>query len=291
MRILITGGSGFIGQELQAYLHALGHQTRILSRQGGWDIDKGFLAADALENIDAIVHLAGAGIADERWSEARKKELIHSRVASTHLLAEALKTRNHQVHTFVSASAIGFYGADSGDVLCTETTPAGHDFLSACTVAWENAVDEIQGLRVVKLRIGLVLGANGGIFPVLARPIRWFAGVILGKGTQGQSWIHIQDLVKMFACVLTEEHAAGVYNAVAPHPVTHAEMSKQIAAAYHRPIWWPKVPAWALRLVLGEMAVLVTGGNFVSSEKIQKDFQFTFTYMRLAEALKQLIHV
>ena len=291
MRILITGGMGFIGQELQAYLHALGHQTRVLSRQGGWDIDKGFLVADALDDIDAIVHLAGAGIADKRWSEKRKKELIQSRVASTKLLAEALKTRNHQVHTFVSASAIGYYGADSGDVLCKEETPAGADFLSACTVAWENAVDEIQGLRVVKLRIGLVLGANGGIFPVLARPIRWFAGVILGTGRQGQSWIHIQDLVKMFACALTDEHAHGVYNAVAPNPVTHAEMTKQIASAYHRPIWWLKVPAWALRWVLGEMAVLVTGGNFVSSEKIQKELNFTFTYARLADALTQIIHV
>jgi uncharacterized protein (TIGR01777 family) len=291
MRILITGGTGFIGQELQAYLHALGHQTRVLSRQGGWDIDKGFLVADALDDIDAIVHLAGAGIADKRWSEKRKKELIQSRVASTKLLAEALKTRKHQVHTFVSASAIGYYGADSGDVLCKEETPAGADFLSACTVAWENAVDEIQGLRVVKLRIGLVLGANGGIFPVLARPIRWFAGVILGTGRQGQSWIHIQDLVKMFACALTDEHAHGVYNAVAPNPVTHAEMTKQIASAYHRPIWWLKVPAWALRWVLGEMAVLVTGGNFVSSEKIQKELNFTFTYARLADALTQIIHV
>lgn len=291
MHILITGGTGFIGQALQAHLHALGHQTRILSRRNGWDISKGHLAADAFDNIDAIVHLAGAGIAEKRWTVSRKKELIHSRVASTHLLAEALKTRKHQVRTFISASAIGYYGADSGDVLCTETTPAGNDFLSTCTIAWENAVDEISVNRVVKLRIGLVLGAEGGIFPVLARPIRWFAGVILGRGTQGQSWIHIQDLVKMFACVLTDEHAEGVYNAVAPTPITHAEMTKQIAAAYHRPIWWPKVPAWALRLILGEMAVLITGGNIVSSEKIQKELHFSFTYTRLADALKQIIHV
>lgn len=291
MRILITGGTGFIGQALQAYLHALGHQTRVLSRKDGWDIQRAYLAEDALENIDAIVHLAGAGIAEGRWTEARKKELIHSRVASTRLLAEALKTRQHRVHTFVSASAIGFYGADSGEAICTETSPAGDDFLSACTLAWEQAVDAIQGPRVVKLRIGLVLGANGGIFPVLARPIRWFAGVILGRGTQGQSWIHIQDLVKMFACALTDERAEGVYNAVAPEPVTHEEMTRQIAKAYRRPIWWPHVPAWALRLVLGEMSVLVTGGNFVSSQKIQKDLQFTFTYTRLAEALKEIIHV
>ena len=125
----------------------------------------------------------------------------------------------------------------------------------------------------------------------MAKPIKMGVGAAFGSGEHYQSWIHIQDLVKMFACALTDEHAHGVYNAVAPFPVTHAEMSKQIAAAYHRPIWWPKVPAWALRLVLGEMAVLVTGGNFVSSEKTQKDLQFTFTYTRLADALKQLIHV
>lgn len=291
MRILITGGTGFIGKELQSHLEALGHQTRVLSRRNGWDISTGYLVEDAFENIDAIVHLAGAGIADKRWSEARKRELIHSRVASTALLAKALKTRKHQVRTFVSASAIGYYGADSGEVLCKEDTPAGHDFLSTCTLAWEQAVDEVPVYRVVKLRIGLVLGAHGGIFPVLARPIRWFAGVILGRGTQGQSWIHIQDLVKMFACVLTDESARGVYNAVAPEPVTHAEMTKQIAAAYHRPVWWPKVPAWALRLVLGEMAVLVTGGNFVSSEKIQKELHFSFTYTRLKDALTQILHV
>jgi uncharacterized protein (TIGR01777 family) len=291
MRILITGGTGFIGKELQSHLEALGHQTRVLSRRNGWDISTGYLVEDAFENIDAIVHLAGAGIADKRWSEARKRELIHSRVASTALLAKALKTRKHQVRTLVSASAIGYYGADSGEVLCKEDTPAGHDFLSTCTLAWEQAVDEVPVYRVVKLRIGLVLGAHGGIFPVLARPIRWFAGVILGRGTQGQSWIHIQDLVKMFACVLTDESARGVYNAVAPEPVTHAEMTKQIAAAYHRPVWWPKVPAWALRLVLGEMAVLVTGGNFVSSEKIQKELHFSFTYTRLKDALTQILHV
>jgi uncharacterized protein (TIGR01777 family) len=291
MRILITGGTGFIGKELQAHLEALGHQTRILSRRNGWDISTGYLAADALENIDAIVHLAGAGIADKRWTDARKKELIHSRVASTALLAEALRTREHQVRTFVSASAIGYYGADSGEVICTEDTPAGQDFLSTCTVAWEQAVDQITVHRVVKLRIGLVLGANGGIFPVLARPIRWFAGVILGRGTQGQSWIHIHDLVKIFACALTDEHAKGVYNAVAPAPVTHAEMTKQIAIAYHRPIWWPKVPAWALHLLLGEMAVLVTGGNFVSSNKIQKELNYSFTYARLVDALTQILHV
>jgi uncharacterized protein (TIGR01777 family) len=291
MHVLITGGTGFIGQALQKYLANAGHEVRILSRNSGWDVVNQTIDPHVLDGIDAIVHLAGAGIADKRWTPARKKELISSRVDSTRLLAHALRTEKHQVRTLVSASAIGFYGADSGQKTCTETTESGADFLAACTRAWEVAVDEITGLRVVKLRIGLVMERDGGIFPVLAQPIHLFAGFILGVGNQGQSWIHRQDLVKMFAHVLTDERAHGVYNAVAPEPLTHAAMTREIAGALHRPVWWPHVPAFMLRLILGEMACLVTGGNFVSAEKIQKELGFTFTYKRFSEAIKQLVHV
>ncbi len=291
MHVLITGGTGFIGQALQIYLANAGHNVRILSRKSGWDVVHQTIDPGVLDGIDAIVHLAGAGIADKRWTKSRKEELISSRVDSTRLLAQALRTQKHQVHTFISASAIGFYGADSGPKICTETTSAGLDFLAECTRAWENAVDEITGLRVVKLRIGLVMDREGGIFPVLSQPIRFFAGFILGTGTQGQSWIHREDLVKMFTHVLTDERATGVYNAVAPEPLTQAAMTREIAGALHRPVWWPHVPAFMLRLMLGEMACLVTGGNFVSAEKIQNELGFTFTYKRFSEAIKQLVHV
>jgi uncharacterized protein (TIGR01777 family) len=291
MHVLITGGTGFIGQALQKYLANAGHEVRILSRNSGWDVVNQTMDPSALDGIDAIVHLAGAGIADKRWTTARKRKLIASRVDSTRLLARVLRTEKHQVHTLISASAIGYYGADSGQKTCVETTESGADFLAGCTRAWEDAVDEIKGLRVVKLRIGLVMERDGGIFPVLAQPIRLFAGFILGVGNQGQSWIHREDLVKMFAHVLTDERAHGVYNAVAPEPLTHAAMTREIAGALHRPVWWPHVPAFMLRLILGEMACLVTGGNFVSAEKIQKELGFTFTYKRFSEAIKQLVHV
>ena len=291
MHILITGGTGFIGQALQKHLVHAGHEVRILSRKSGWDVVNQTMDPHALDGIEAIVHLAGAGIADQRWTNARKKELIASRVDSTKLLARVLRTEKHQVHTFVSASAIGYYGADSGQVTCTENSPSGTDFLAECTRAWEDAVDEIKDMRVVKLRIGLVMDQDGGIFPVLARPIRFFAGFILGTGMQGQSWIHRDDLVRMFAQALTDERAQGVYNAVAPEPITHAEMTYEIAKAYHRPVWWPHAPAFALRLILGEMACLVTGGNFVSSAKIQNELGFTFTYKCFSEAIKKLVHV
>ena len=291
MHILITGGTGFIGQALQKHLVHAGHEVRILSRKSGWDVVNQTIDPHALDGIEAIVHLAGAGIADKRWSSARKKELIASRVDSTRLLARVLRTEKHQVHTLISASAIGYYGADSGQKTCLETTESGTDFLAECTRAWEDAVDEITGMRVVKLRIGLVMDRSGGIFPVLALPIRLFAGFILGSGNQGQSWIHREDLVRMFAQALTDERAHGVYNAVAPEPLTHAAMTREIASALHRPVWWPHVPAFMLRLVLGEMACLVTGGNFVSSQKIQNELGFTFTYQRFSEAIKQLVHV
>jgi uncharacterized protein (TIGR01777 family) len=291
MHVLITGGTGFIGQALQTYLQSTGHEVRILSRKSGWDVLNQTMDPSVLDGIDAIVHLAGAGIADKRWTTARKKELISSRVDSTRLLARVLRTEKHEVHTFVSASAIGYYGADSGQKTCVETTESGADFLAECTRAWEDAVDEMTGLRVVKLRIGLVMERDGGIFPVFARPIRLFAGFILGDGNQGQSWIHRDDLVRMFAQALTDERAQGVYNAVAPVPLTHAAMTQEIAGALHRPVWWPHVPAFMLRLILGEMACLVTGGNFVSSQKIQNELGFTFTYKRFSEAIKQLVHV
>ncbi|CAM4177361.1 TIGR01777 family protein [Cytophagaceae bacterium 50C-KIRBA] len=294
MKILITGGTGFIGKALQKQLRASGHEVIILSRSGGdfhWDPFKGEMDRQALEGVDTIIHLAGAGIAEKRWTKARKEELIQSRVQSSQTLFQTLKQHPHQVHTLISASGIGYYGADTGEKLCEENTALGQDFIASCTQAWEGSLKSIEdlGIRVVKFRIGLVMGNGGGIFPVLQKPIRWFVGANIGTGKQWQSWIHLKDLIGMFEWALQEQSMKGVYNAVAPEPLRQSELNKQLARAMHRPLFLPAVPAFALHLVLGEMAVLVTGGNLVSSHHIQKEAGFSFRFVRFSEALKDLI--
>jgi uncharacterized protein (TIGR01777 family) len=296
MHILITGGTGLIGRALTEKLKSEGHTVAILSRSGGdfkWNVRDGFMDPLAFEKVDAIVHLAGAGIAENRWTPARKKEIIDSRVESARLLANTLAGINHQVKTIVSASGIGYYGADTGESICTEISNSGMDFVAECTREWEKSMDPFAGLglRVVKLRTGLVMSSQGGIFRVLARPVYWFLGAILGTGKQWQSWIHMEDLVEMFRLALTNSSASGVYNAVAPEPIRHREMMKLIADKMKRPLIFPPIPAWFLKVILGEMATLVTGGNFVSSEKIQKELSFTFKYSSLAEAIKKLTYV
>lgn len=296
MRILITGGTGLIGSALSEKLSSEGHSVFILSRDGGdfiWSIKDNYMDPMAVENIDAIVHLAGAGIADKRWSATRKQEIIRSRVDSARLLSDTLSSHNHQVKTVISASGIGYYGADTGELICTETSETGLDFVAVCTQAWEKSMEPFmaQGLRVVKLRIGLVMSSQGGIFRVLARPVYWFMGAILGTGKQWQSWIHIADLVEIFHQSLINSSIEGVYNAVAPEPIRHGDMIKMIAKKLKRSLIFPAIPTWFLKVLLGELANLVTGGNFVSSEKIQKELPFTFKYTSFAEAIKKLSYV
>jgi uncharacterized protein (TIGR01777 family) len=296
MHILITGGTGLIGRALTEKLASEGHTVAILSRSGGdftWNVKKHYMDPLALQNVDAIVHLAGAGIAEKRWSVARKKEIVDSRVESARLLVDTLVNNNHQVKTVVSASGIGYYGSDTGETNCTETSNPGVDFVAECTQEWEKSVDPFtdQGIRVVKLRTGLVMASQGGIFRVLTRPVYWFIGAILGTGKQWHSWIHMDDLVEIFHQSLINSSAAGVYNAVAPEPIRHGDMIRMIAKKLKRPLIFPAIPTWFLKIILGEMADLVTGGNLVSSQKIQKELTFTFKFTSFAEAIKKLTYV
>ncbi|MBW4888375.1 TIGR01777 family oxidoreductase [Mucilaginibacter sp. HMF5004] len=295
--ILITGGTGLLGKQLTDALIIQGHNVSHLSRRAGnnavvktflWDIAKGTIDPECINGIDTIVHLAGEGIAEKRWTTERKKLLIESRTKSIGLIYKLLKSTPHTVKHIVSASATGYY-SDRGNELLTETSPPAHDFLSDCCVQWEKAVDEGEalGLRVVKFRTGVVLSPAGGALPLMAKPVQFFVGSPLGSGKQWIPWIHHRDVVAMYLLGITNEKLTGVYNMVAPNPVTNAQLTKAIAKQLHRPLWAPRVPAFALKLLLGEMSLVVLGSTKVSSGKIEQT-GFKFSYPDVESALKEL---
>ena len=295
--ILITGASGSIGKRLIRLLLDKGYSISVLSRSGGknhdvetyiWDIDKGIIDEHCIDGVDTIVHLAGAGIAEKRWTEKRKKELISSRTRSIGLVYELLKKRKHQVTSVISASGIGYY-SDRGDELMTETAAPLNDFISRCCVEWEAAVDDGEklGLRTLKFRTGVVLDKNGGALPTLVKPIKLYVGSALGSGRQWISWIHWLDVVDMYVFGIENTGLAGVYNMVAPNPVTNKQLTQAVAKQLHKPLWAPKVPAFILKLLLGEMSSIVLGSTKVSAQKIV-DAGFKFKYTDVPEALKDI---
>jgi len=296
-KILITGASGLIGTRLTELLLQKGFRVSHLgrSKKSGavpsfvWDVDKGELDQQALENVDTIIHLAGAGVADKRWTESRKREILESRTKSSALLFKVLSGTKHSVKAVVSASAIGYYGFGFGEEVFTEEHVAGNDYLAQVTKQWEAAVDKISTLniRVAKLRIGIVLSENGGALVEMAKPIRLGAGAPLGSGNQYMSWIHLDDLCEMFIKAVEDESMHGAYNAVTGDYVTNKELTKLIAKVLNKPLLLPNIPAFVMRIIVGEMAVIVVNGSKISADKIKKT-GFNFRYTNLGEALESL---
>jgi uncharacterized protein (TIGR01777 family) len=295
--ILLTGGTGLLGKQLTNTLLAKGYTVSHLSRKPGndprvktylWDIHKGVIDGNCINEVDTIIHLAGAGIADSRWTDERKKELIESRTKSIGLVYQLLKSKPHKVTTVISASGIGYY-SNRGDELMTEDSPPAHDFLGICCIEWEKAVDEGEqlGLRVLKFRTGVVLDKDGGALPKLALPIKLGVGSPLGNGRAWVSWIHHQDVVAMYLYGIENAGLKGVYNMVAPTPVTNAQLTQAVARQLHRPLWAPNVPAFAIKLLFGEMSILVLGSTKVSAQKIE-EAGFEFKYADIAEALNEI---
>jgi len=287
MNILITGGSGFIGRRLTAILKSRGHQVSWLVRNPDvapekayrWSVKDHYVDPKALLEAEVLIHLAGENVAEKRWTKSRKKEILESRTDGTRLLVNHLSKHPHKIKTVVCASASGYYGNGGPDDLFTEQSRPGNDFLAEVTKKWEDeAVGfESAGIRLVTLRIGVVLSLDGGALPKLTLPVKFFAGAPLGTGKQYMSWIHIDDLCNMFAKATEDQSMTGIYNAVAPQPVDNKTMTRLIAGRLHRPLFLPAVPASVLHLVLGEMAIIVTGGAKLSSGKIeQTGFEFTF---------------
>jgi uncharacterized protein (TIGR01777 family) len=293
MRVLITGGSGFVGKALCAHLTARGHELTVLSRsptKAGKVLPESVRLVSSLDEIsadeiyDGIINLAGEGIADRRWSKARKQALLDSRVGVTEALASLVDRLRHKPGVLVSGSAVGFYG-DAGSVELSEASPAvRRDFTYLLCDAWEKAARDIgrRGVRVCILRIGVVLG-RGGMLSRLLPVYRLGLGARLGNGRQWLSWIHLDDLLAVLTNCVELGTAEGVYNAVAPNPVTYARFHEALARVCHRPALFA-APALPLKLALGEMSVLLLGGQRVLPARLDGQ-GFSFRYPTIDQAL------
>ncbi|UOQ72176.1 TIGR01777 family oxidoreductase [Hymenobacter cellulosilyticus] len=295
-KVLITGGTGLIGTRLAEMLIDAGYEVALLSRTPSqsryrsfrWDPQHGTIDEAAVPYADYIINLAGASVSEGKWTDERKRDIMTSRLGGTDLLTRELAKDRHHVRTFVSASAIGIYG-DSADRLVNEDTPPApaDDFLADVAHQWEMAVQPVQemGIRTVIIRIGIVLSTQGGALPAMARPIKLMAGAPLGSGKQYMSWIHLDDVCRLFIQALEEPQWQGVYNGVAPNPVTNKQFTEVLAQVMHRPLVLPKVPAFGLKLVLGEMSEIILASQRVSAAKVLGT-GFRFEYPDLKPALQ-----
>lgn len=296
MKIAITGASGMIGSELSAFLSTGGHNVMsiVRSKPTGeneifWQPSDETLQVSDLPGVDALVHLAGESIASGRWTEERKRRILESRVKGTSLLAKRLAAMKNPPKVVISASAIGYYGKCGAEIVSEDSAP-GDDFLADVVQAWEDAwqpaVD--AGIRVVKLRFGIVLSLAGGVLAKMHLPFQMGAGGIIGNGQQYMSWVALDDLLGIINHALFNAEMEGVYNAVAPQPVTNKKFTKTMGKVMHRPTFAP-LPTPAVKLMFGEMGeLLLLGGQNVSAQKLV-DTGYEFLYPRLEPALQHAL--
>jgi hypothetical protein len=291
--ILVTGGTGFIGTALCDLLREKDHAVFILSRTKTdnpntfyWNLAERYIDSEAIIKADYIIHLAGEGIADKRWTKERKRLLINSRVDSANLLFEKVKELNPNLKGFISASGIGYYGATTSEKIYNENDVSGRDFVSAICKVWEKAAKQFNkiNVRTVILRTGVVLSKEGGALEKLSQPIKLGVGTALGSGEQYIPWIHLEDLCNMYLYAIENEKIKGIYNAVAPDHLTNNSLTKIIANKLKKPLWLPNIPAFVMKILLGKMAVIILEGSRVSSEKIMAT-GFKFKYPNSKEAL------
>ena len=302
--VLITGGTGMVGTSLTELLLSKGYQVIILTRKpqasnvpnltyAVWDIAKGYIDPLAIGKADTIVHLAGAGVADKRWSKKRKQEIVDSRVMSGALIVKYLTEIPHQVKAVVAASAIGWYGPDTAQSLqhgFVETDPVDGAFLGDTCKRWEESVKPLEtlGIKLVSLRIGIVLNKQRGALAEFIKPAQFGLATIFGTGSQMVSWIHYKDLCKMILFGIESASLKGIYNAVSPDPISNKDLIIAITKklrGFYLPI---PVPAFVLKIMLGEMSIEILKSAKVSSNKIQ-EADFKFDYPTLDSALNDLL--
>lgn len=300
MRVLITGATGLIGQEIVALCHEKEIKVNYLTTSKSklvqnenytgfyWNPKSKDIDKSCFEAVDAIIHLAGATVS-KRWTPSYKKEIISSRTETTALLINTLKEIKHQVKQVVSASAIGIYPDSLTNYYDQSHNEISSSFLGQVVSVWEQAVDEFSKLNITvsKIRIGLVLSNKGGALAEIVKPIKFGLGSAFGSGKQWQSWVHIQDLSNLFIYVL-EKKLEGVYNGVAPNPVSNTELTKTAASVLNKPLFMPNIPKFFMKLILGEMYIILFESQRVSSKKIENK-GFHFKYNCLEPALKDLL--
>lgn len=293
--ILISGATGTIGKKLCLHLASKGYEIHALSRQKlhskaikyyVWDSSKKTIDKEAFKGVDAIIHLAGEGIVDKRWTDERKDQLIASRVESAELLLSACKEYHVNLKKFVSASGVGYYGTHSNYIF-SENDGVGNDFLAKCCLEWERAAHDFKSITdVAILRLGVVLDKDGGALPKLAMPVKYFVGSALATGKQAMPWVSIDDVCSAFEFAI-QPSINGIYNVVAENHCTNESFIRTLGKVLHRPIIFPKVPSFALQLILGESSIAITKGQFVSNQKI-KAAGFHFKHSKLSSTLEDI---
>ncbi|GAA4277741.1 TIGR01777 family oxidoreductase [Aquimarina mytili] len=300
MKVLITGATGLVGQQIVRLCHQSDIDVNYLTTSKNkisdssnytgyyWNPEKGEIDIKCFENIEVIINLVGATVA-KRWTSAYKQEIIESRINTANLLLENLRNAKHSVRHIISASAIGIYPDSFQNYYMEDSEERDAGFLGEVVTKWEDAIQQFKtiGINVSVLRIGLVLSNEGGAFPKIAKPIQYGLGAIFGNGKQWQSWIHIQDLARMFIFVMQEE-LTGVFNAVGPNPVSNKKLTYAIAEKVNKKIVLPNVPRLTLKLFLGEMHTLLFSSQRVCSNRISSS-GFEFEYDNIVSALDDLI--
>ena len=297
MKLVITGASGFIGTALCRQLLQQGHTLTLFTRGAPREPNTGVKRwhhwtpgtlrdwDSELDGVDGVINLAGEPIAEVKWTATQRRRLEKSRVDSTHVLVQGCAKAKHTPKFLINASAVGYYGPH-GDEIITEEAPAGTDFLSQLCLNWEAEAMRAEqlGMRVVRLRTGIVLGRGGGALEKMVPPFKWFTGGPLSSGKQWMSWIHLEDQVRLILYLIENQQAAGPINATAPNPARNKDFSRALGKVLHRPSWMP-VPGFILRIGLGDMADMLLTGQRVMPAAAQK-LGFEFRYPNLPEALQ-----
>lgn len=298
MKIVIAGGSGFIGRKLTDFLINKGHKVVILTRKHQqalgnvsyveW-LEKGTKPEKELGYVDVVINLAGVSINRGRWTAKHKKEIYESRMTATEELIRIIETMSEKPSVLINASAIGIYPASQNNVYTEDSSEAAKDFLGLTVYDWEKKAKQVEGLgiRAIFMRFGVVLGNDGGALPLITFPYKFFVGGTIGSGAQWVSWVHVMDVVRAIDFVMEKSELHGPVNVTAPLPIKMKDFGKEIGSVLHRPHWL-SVPSFILKWVLGEKSTLVLEGQYVVPNVLKKE-GFEFMYPSLTMALKNLL--